>query len=78
MMLLTLRAEGSSKATPSSKVLTLTRGELNTASETLNGMLGHAFATLEGCHLLWHIVAPPPPFHSSFCFSLSHFVPDLV
>ena len=26
-----------------------------------NGMLRHSLATLEGCNLLWHIVAPPPP-----------------
>ena len=38
----------------------------------VNGTLRHSFATLEGCNLLWHIKAPPPPFHS-FCFSLSFF-----
>ena len=32
-----------------------------------NGMLRHSLATLEGCNLLWHIVAPPPLFHPSFC-----------
>ena len=30
-----------------------------------------------GCNLLWHIVAPPPPFHPSFCFSLPYFAPGL-
>ena len=44
-----------------------------------NGMLRHSFATLEGCNLLWHMVAPPrpspsalplgpPPFTPLFCF----------
>ena len=43
-----------------------------------NGMLCHAIATLEGCDLLWHIIAPPTPIHLSFCFFLSYFAPDLA
>ena len=39
-----------------------------------NGTLRHSLATLEGCNLLWHIVAPPPPStpRSFKMFELSH------
>ena len=33
------------------------------------GMLRHSLATLEGSKILWHILAPTPPFHASFCLS---------
>ena len=42
-----------------------------------NGMLRHSLETLEGCNLLCHIVAPPPPSTPSFCFSLSYFATDM-
>ena len=29
-------------------------------------MLRHTFVTLAGHNLFWQIVAPPPPFHTSF------------
>ena len=35
----------------------------------LNGMLHHSFEPLEGCNLLWYIVAPPLPSQPSFCLS---------
>ena len=36
-------------------------------------MLRYSFATFEGCNLLWHIVAPPPPSTPLFLFfSLVH------
>ena len=37
----------------------------------VNRMLRHAFESLEGSNILWHIVSPPPA-------RPAHFPPDLV
>ena len=41
-----------------------------------NGMLRHAFESLEGSNILWHIVAPPP--RPIFVCLSYYFAPDLV